>query len=140
MYLGLPQELLICIHLLLMSGSEITSSRLQSLRFAALSGGLQILVDGHGEPSGFIAWASVNKDSLTAFLKFKTTPKYYWEFSEGNIAYVTDLHSINFWAASTKKQIKNILRTKRAVFYSRGTRSRLLIRKTGYFKIYDFQI
>lgn len=113
---------------------DINPDRIKSLKFSAKKSKLEILLGFGEKPIGFVSWAGVNKDSVVLFLNQKRLPTYFWEYDEGNIAFIQDIAFKDKWAYQARKKLIEFIKSKKAIFYVRKNKAYLLIRKKNYFK------
>jgi hemolysin-activating ACP:hemolysin acyltransferase len=134
MYQAPPPEFCIALDLLSRLSTPIQSALLGSIRNSSEAGTLTILRNPKTDPVGFVCWAGVNKDSIRIAEKFNLFPTYPWEFKEGKIAlllYVFFAYPANEEAHAA---FMTFLASRRAVYYMKKNRKRLLIRTSKGFK------
>ena len=86
-------------------GIEVTVRTLANLRAATLAGTFHVLKDPFYKNTGYVAWASVNKESFLSMRETGISPKYPYEWKEGGLAFVTDL----LYRARSKLGLRKIL-------------------------------
>lgn len=134
MYQSPPPNFAISIDLLCRVNTPVNPLLLNNIRNAAEAGTLTILRGTNEDPVGFVCWASVNKDSVRIAEKFDLLPTQLWEFKEGNIALLLSVFFIYPYSEEARRAFINFLNTRRAVYYTKKNRKRLLIRTSNGFK------
>lgn len=106
-----------------------TAEEVSLLMAAGNNGSLEILRDAGGVDIGYVAFANINKYSLLALLRYAIFPKYFYEWSEGNICLIRSVFILPGRSYEGKKKLKYFLRKKRAIIYIKKSKVTFFLRK-----------
>jgi len=134
MYLPPPVEFSITLELLSRLNRPVEPPMLRRLVHAAYAGTLPILRNENDDPVGFVCWAGANKDSVRVAEKFNRIPSLPWEFKEGKIALLLEVFFIAPFGQEARVAFRRFLAARRAIYYIKRERKRLLIRTSNGFR------
>lgn len=101
------------------------------LRNCAYANKLIVFKDQLKRPIGYLAFASVNKESALRFLKNGAIPFYPYEWSEGGIFLIIDVVIQKNSCFDAVRQIKSLVFSKRAIIFSKRNRCKFYLKKNG---------
>jgi hypothetical protein len=86
----LPPDFSLMVELRAARPALISTETLRHLKMSTLKGKYEIFRDIDAEPCGYVAWADINVETLTRFLRTGLYPKYLYEWDEGHIRFILD--------------------------------------------------
>lgn len=133
------QQLVSAISLRIEAGLGVNRQELIGLRYSAENTSINILTNDSGIELGYIAWASVNKETALQLLEYGTFPRYPYEWSEGRICLVVDVLFVPGKIIAAKKSLIEFLVKKRSIIFHRKNRTSLYIKKLQVSNHYKFK-
>ncbi len=137
MYKNAPNEFSIALDLVSRSGIDLSAATLTNLRMSAEAKTLTILWNGKKEPVGYVSWAGANKESIKMASQFNISPSKFWEFREGNIAFIMNVLFSPRFKDEAKAEFRKFVRARRAVFFIKKEKKRLAVRTSRGFRFPD---
>ncbi|MTV39317.1 hypothetical protein [Duganella radicis] len=129
-----PPELAAAIELLARLAVPVDPPLMSSLVNAAHAGTLTILHSAKAQPVGLVIWAGGNKDSVRMADQFNLFPTHFWEYKEGNIALLLAVFFVYPFREEAQAAFRQFLASRRAVYYARKNRKRLVVRTSAGFR------
>jgi len=111
----------------------LAPAHFNALRNSAYSQKLKIFRDQLGRPIGYVAWANINKASTLRLFNGWILPVYPYEWTEGGICLPLDTMIAKNASTEGINQLKDFLRTQRAIVLSKRNNIRMYFRKSGKF-------
>ncbi|WP_414440172.1 hypothetical protein [Burkholderia sp. 22PA0106] len=108
-----------------MAGLSTDPTLAKQLLFSVRTDKLHFIESDAGVPLGYIAWASINRDTLRQLRATAAMPYYLHEWMEGSLSLVIDILVLPEWRASATRLLLRARRGHRSVVTHRprfGTR------------------
>lgn len=86
----LPPDFSLMVELRASRPALISTETLRHLKMSTLKAKYEIFRDIDDAPRGYVAWADINIETLTRFLRTGSYPRYLYEWDEGRIRFVLD--------------------------------------------------
>ena len=87
---------------------------------------IEVLKTGMDDLLGYIAWLSVNKESLLLSNKTNTLPPYMYEWSEGKLMLIYDIVFTPGWERLAREKLFEFILKQRFVAYFKRNRINIL--------------
>jgi hemolysin-activating ACP:hemolysin acyltransferase len=116
------------------SGLGIAPDNYLALRNSAFAHTLKIFSDSLERSIGYISWANIDRASFDRVVRTGQLPKYPFEWAEGRICMVLDVHIAGIGKFEAIRQLRSFIRSNRAIVPVRtGKPLRLYLRKGTWF-------
>lgn len=122
------------ISLRMEAGLGLSWQELSNLKKSSMFSNIEILSNANNTKLGYVAWASVNKETALQLLQYGLFPHYPYEWSEGNICLIVDVLFIPGKQHEAKKSLLKFLTKKRVIAFQRRNKASLLIKQIGKYK------
>jgi hypothetical protein len=135
-----PDELLVrLLGLRARCNLNTPSSVFLELESATRYGSVRILADRHGRPCGYVALASLNKESFVRFRHHGELPKNAWEWNEGHLVVVADCMWKSLKLAELLRQLREAVGRARVVGYRRDGLTKICTRRHNIFRFAEIK-
>jgi hemolysin-activating ACP:hemolysin acyltransferase len=105
-----------------LSGLDTTANLLGTLKHSAKEGRVEVFYSTAKNPIAYVAWAEVNKESMSLMTKRKKMPAYPYEWNEGKFIVVYDIVFIPNWGDLARAKTLSFLFQHRFFAYLRRDR------------------
>lgn len=93
---------------------------LNLLRICCDAGTIEIITDPLGRDAGYVCWASLSNESADLFQRYGEYPKYFYEYSEGDVCLLLEVFLAYKHYVNVRKIAKDFLRRHRTIIYKKG--------------------
>lgn len=111
-------------------GYSTSSDQMATLLTAGELGGLHIIEGIYDEPIGYVAFASVSRESLRRLYDYGLPPAYPYEWNQGRFCIVLDVFFSPRWKIDALRAFRSWLSSKRVVAFLRKDRICIRVKRS----------
>lgn len=126
-------ELKLLLSLRCKANMDTSATQLRHIINSVFSENFTIFLNKFDDPSGYVIWAKVNRETLLQLTQNGRMPQYPYEWNEGGYHLVLDILLIDDRSSDCRTQLIGFLKNKRAISYVRNGKFKLLVRNNGFF-------